>query len=139
MTFSIKPIDPKLFAEIYTPAVAKELDQFIYATNNWSNDLSLRTWAIDESDRACLLQVKMADRMNSDQSYAFVWNQNVVLIKEVRYSTFAIVHASQALSSQMDQVTQMMRGALRVGGRLLNGVTDPNHSWAVPNAEFITE
>ena len=55
MAFEIKTIDPVLFAEIYTPEAAKELDQFIYPSRNWTTRIGQSRWAIDESKRACLI------------------------------------------------------------------------------------
>ena len=136
MAFEIKPIDPKLFAEFYTPAVARELDQFIYASRIWTKDLSGKRWAIDEQRGACFLWVHMADRMNSDRSYALVWQGWVVLISQKAYCQYVIVYASEKVHSRMDEVEEMMREALRLGGEFLDGTTDPTSTRAVPCAEF---
>lgn len=139
MAFEIKTIDPALFAEIYTPKVTKELDRFIYPSRNWIDDIGGQTWAFDEARRACLIWVHMADRLDSQQSYALVWDSDVVLISQVDYCRYAIVHASEGLQRRMDETKEMMREALRVGGELLDGTTDPKNSFAVPYAEFVDQ
>ncbi len=136
MTFSVKPIDPKLFAEIYTPMVAKELDQFIYASKNWATDLQGKRWALDEGKRACLLRTPMMDRMDSHMSYSFVWEGQTVLIRQIDFCQYKIVHASPMPSTKMDEIKRMMREALLIGGELLKGIADENNSFAVPAAEF---
>jgi hypothetical protein len=136
MAFEIKSIDPKLFAEIYTPAVAKELDQHIYASRNWIDDVSGRKWAIDEARRACFIKVHMADRMHSTLCYALVWHEGVALIDQVAFCKYRLVYWSPSFSVELEEVKVMMREALRVGGELLNGVSDQSDSFAVPHAEF---
>lgn len=139
MTFEVKPIDPKLFAEIYTTKVTTELDQFIYPSRNWIDGIGRRKWVIDEIRRACLIWVRMADRMHSHDSYALVWNNQTVLINQLEYCRYAIVHASEGLRGQMNEAKEMMREALRVGGERLDGTTDPKSSFAVPCAEFVDQ
>lgn len=139
MAFEIKSIDPTLFAEIYTPAVAKELDQYIYASRNWIGDLSGRSWAIDDVRRACVIWVHMADRMNGDHCFAFVWNQQVVLIKEIDYCRYSIVHASSTLGDRLGDAKKMIEEALRAGGRFLRGALEANESNLIPNLQFVEQ
>lgn len=139
MAFEIKPIDPALFTEIYTPAVAKELDQYIYASRNWVKNIDGQTWAIDEAKKACLIWVRMGDRMNGDTSYALVWDGRVALISQKAYCKYAIVYASSTLQEVMNEVKEMMREALRIGGESLDGTTDPTSMSAVPHAEFVNK
>ena len=62
-----------------------------------------------------------------------------MLISEKDYCCYAIVHASESLSARMGEAKEMMREALRVGGRFLDGKTDPKSSSAVPQAEFLNQ
>lgn len=139
MAFEIKPIDPTLFAQIYTPAVAKELDQFIYASRNWIGDLNEKRWAIDKSRQACLIWVHMLDRMNSDHCFALVWNQQVVLIKEVGYCQYSVVYASPSLGERLNDAKEMMREALQMGGRFLRGSQETKKSNLIPNLQFVKQ
>jgi len=137
MAFEIKPIDPVLFAEIYTPRVAKELDQYIFASRNWVNDLSGRRWAIDDARRACVVWVHMIDRMNSDHCFALIWNEQVVLIKEVEYCCYSIVYASSTLGNRLSEAKEMIGEALRAGGRFLRGALETEKSNLIPRIQFI--
>ncbi len=137
MAFEIKNIDPVLFAEIFTPTVMKELNRRIHIPRNWIADIDRRRWAIDEEKRACVIWVHMADRMNSQQSYSLVWNDQVMLISQLQYCRYDIVYASAGLQEGMADAKDLMREALRVGGEHLDGTTDPNDSSAIPHAEFV--
>ncbi len=139
MTFEIKTIDPALFAELYTAKVTKELDRFIYPTRNWIQDVGQRRWAIDSGRKSCLIRVHMGDRMHSHDSYALVWNNQAVLISQLEYCRYVIVHASEDLQGRMDEAMEMMREALRIGGMRLDGTTDPKSMWAIPHAEFVDQ
>lgn len=138
MPFSIRPIDAELFASIYTPAMARELDEHIYASRSWIGELSRQNWAIDEERRACMFWVHMPDRVSCQQSYVFAWNQGVVLIRQFEVSRYSIVHASPRLNLWIDEVRSMMREALLKGGKLLDGPSPAKDStWASGYAESI--
>jgi hypothetical protein len=139
MTFEIKLIDREAFDEIWTSEVAKQLDGgYIYSTENWSQDLSRRTWAIDEEKRACLIWVHMADRLNGANCYAYVMRGEFALIRNISYCTYSVVTVSAGLQSRIEEVKQMVGDALRAGGVHLDGVTDPKNVFAVPDARFVS-
>jgi hypothetical protein len=139
MTFEIKLVDRETFDEIWTPEVAKQLDgEYIYSTENWSQDLSRRTWAIDEEERACLIWVHMADRLDGATCYAFVMKGEFALIRNISYCVYSIVTVSTGLQSRIEEVKKMVGDALRLGGERLNGVTDPKNILAVPKPTFVS-
>lgn len=124
MPFSIQPIDPTLFKSIYTHAMAAELDEYIYASRSWIGEQSRQRWAIDEQRRACLFWVHMPDRVSSQQSYVFAWNRGVVLLRQFELSRYSIIYASPGLTPCMEEVRDMMREAIVIGGDRLHDIND---------------
>lgn len=122
MPFSIQRIDPALLNSIYTHAMARELDEYIYASRSWIGELSHQKWAIDGQRRACLFWVHMPDRLSSQQSYVFAWNHGVVLLRQFEPSRYSILYASPRLNHCMETVRDMMREAIVVGGDRLSSV-----------------
>lgn len=122
MPFSIQAIDPSLFNSIYTHAMARELDEYVYASRSWIGELSGQPWAIDEQRRACLFWVHMPDRVSSQQSHVFAWNHGVVLLRQFEPSRYSIIYASARLNHCMETVRDMMREAIVAGGDRLHGL-----------------
>lgn len=124
MPFSIRPIDPILFKRIYTPALAAELDEYIYDSRSWIREQCGKLWVIDEQRHACLFWVHMPDRLSSQQSYVFASSQGVVLLRQFESSRYSIIHASPELAGHMETVRTMMREAILAGGDRLNGTNE---------------
>lgn len=139
MSFVITSIDPKLFAEIYTPAMAQELDEHIFYPQDGLEELVGKRWAVDEERRACLFWVHLPDRIGRQQSYVFAWNHKVALIREFENCRYSIVYASPGLTERMDAARNMMREAILIGGHLLDGLSgesETESSRASLNAEL---
>jgi hypothetical protein len=116
MTFEIKPMSRENFDVIWTPKIASELDEIIYATENWVNEIDDRTWAVDEENDAYFFRVQMANRLDGAMCYALIVGGDFSLIRKVKYGIYSIAATSAGLKDHLEQVQRMTRDALILGG-----------------------
>lgn len=144
MKFETKPIDQEFFDAIYTPEIARQLDNFIYPTQNWS-DLSRRRWMVDTTQDAYFFEVSLADRLDWAFSYVFIQHGEFALIRTAGDCLYAFVTISAGMASRLERAKRLIAEALRVGGVFLDGQYDlpsefgvnlPNIN-AIPDAQFV--
>jgi hypothetical protein len=116
MTFEIKPINRSAFDAVWTPEIARQLDKIIYATENWINELEDRTWAVDEATGAHFIRVQMANRLDGAMCYVLIIGGDFALIRKVKYGVYSIATTSAGLKDHLDQVKEMTKEALTLGG-----------------------
>jgi hypothetical protein len=118
VAFEIKPIDRVKFDTVWTPDIARQLDKIIYATENWINELEDRTWAVDDVKGAHFIRVQMANRLDGAMCYALIVGGDFALIRKVKYGVYSIATTSAGLKNHLDQVEEMTKEALTLGGEL---------------------
>lgn len=142
MPFEIKPVDRTTFEAIWTPAVRAQLDEFIYGTDHWFDDMDIRPnlWVIDETTQTTLIRVGMANKFDAADCYALVQRNEFALIRNVSWGTYTIAAYSTGFSKRMDEAEELVTKALLVGGQRLDGnpwpeKKDPNRS--IPYVNFV--
>jgi hypothetical protein len=141
MAFEIKPIDIKIFRSIWVPEVQVPLDRLIYPTENWTDELSDSSWAVDHLEGAYVIKVVMSNRMDGANCYVLVKNSEFALIRNVRYGIYTVVKVSTGFENSLDQVYSMVEEALLLGGERLNGEGAKyralNGYWPVSTVQFV--
>lgn len=120
---------------VYSAAETNELGHLMYRKHGWPKDMHHTRWAVDRERRRFLVLLPWT-RDDSTMRYLFGQDGAPVIISNVAYGQFAILHLSPALKHRVDEVMQSMREALREGGLWLDGNLIGNELFAVPDAQF---
>ena len=126
MTFEIKPVDRATFDAIWTPSVRAQLDEIIYSTDHWVDDMERAIWVIDNSTQTTVKRVRMANKFDAAECYALVQQGEFALIRNVGWGTYTIAAYSTGFSQRIDEVKNLATEALLLGGRQLDGNPEPD-------------
>ncbi len=135
MAYVIKNLKPEDLDQIYPPAEDEAISMFTYAKRQWPQDMHGLPWAIDEGTGTFLLRLPRL-RIDVARRYMFGMPGGVAMIRFEKYCLYSFLYISPSLQSHLGDVTVRIRDTFKMAGEEIDGTSDKNSTFAVPNAQF---
>ena len=135
MTYEIKKLKYEDLDRIYPEAEKEAIGRITTEKRFWPRDMYGGSWAIDEQTGVFLAYIPSV-RLDAANRYVFGMPGGVALLRKEAYCLFSALYLSPGLSDRMAEVQANVRDIFRAAGELIDGRTDENDEFAVPNAQI---
>lgn len=135
MTYQIKPLKYEDLDRIYLEAEKDEIGRITVEKRHWPQDMFRAPWAVDEQTGVFLSWIPSV-RLDAANRYLFGMPGGVAILRMEAYCLFAVLYLSPGLRDRMDEVRANVRDVFRAAGMFIDGTTDENDAFAVPNAQI---
>jgi hypothetical protein len=135
MAFELKKLKYEDLDRIYPEAEKEAIGRITTEKRYWPKDMYQAPWAIDEKTGVFLAWIPGV-RLDAAERYLFGMPGGVALLRMEAYCLFSILYLSPGLRDHMDEVQANVRDVFRAAGEFIDGTTDENDCFAVPNAQI---
>ena len=135
MDYEIKRVKHEDLDRIYPDGEDEAISKFTHAKRHWPQDMHHISWAINEQSGVFLMALPMM-RVDVANRYIFGMPGGVALIRQEKYCLYSLLYVSPGLQRRVDEVKDRIREIFKMAGEAIDGTTDENSSFAVPNAQF---
>lgn len=135
MTYEIKRIHHQDLDRIYPEAEKQAIGRVTTDKAHWMGVMQGSPWAIDEQSGVFLTHLPGV-RLDAAYRYLFGMPGGVAILRMEAYCLFAVLYISPSLRHRIDEVQANVRDVFKAAGMLINGTTDENDEFAVPNAQL---
>jgi hypothetical protein len=135
MSYEIKPLRYEDLDRIYPEAEKDAIGRITNEKRHWPQDMYGGAWAVDEQTGVFLAYIPCV-RLDPARRYLFGIPGGVAILRMEAYCLFAVLYLSPGLRDRMDEVQTHVRDVFRAVGEFIDGTTDENDAFAVPNARI---
>lgn len=135
MTYEIKKLQYQDLDRIYPEAEKEALGRIIVEKRHWPQDMFRAPWAVDERSGVFLAWIP-SERLDAANRYLFGMPGGVAILRMQAYCLFTVLYLSPSLRDRWDEVQANVRDVFKAAGEFIDGTTDENDAFAVPNAQI---
>lgn len=135
MTYEIKKLQYQDLDRIYPEAEKDGIGRFTTEKRHWPQDMYGGAWAVDEQTGVFLAYIP-CERLDAARRYLFGMPGGVAILRMQAYCLFTVLYLSPSLRDRWDEVQANVRDVFKAAGEFIDGTTDENDAFAVPNAQI---
>nr|WP_316640418.1 hypothetical protein [uncultured Roseateles sp.] len=135
MSYEIKPLKYEDLDRVYPEEEKDAIGRITKDRQNWMQCMHGSNWAVDEQTGVFLTHLPGV-RLDAAYRYLFGMPGGVALIRNEGYCLYSFLYVSPSLLDRMEEVKNRIREIFKMAGVEIDGVTDEESVFAVPNAQF---
>ncbi len=135
MPYEIKSLQNDDLDRIYPEAEKQAIGRVTTEKAHLMGVLQGSPWAIDEQSGVFLTHLPGV-RLDAAYRYLFGMPGGVAILRMVGYCSFTVLYLSPSLRQRINDVQANVRDVFRATGMLIDGTTDANDEFAVPDAQL---
>ena len=132
MNYEIKPFKQEDLDRIYPEVESEAISRITEKKKNWMQYVQGSNWIVN----GVFLTHLPGVRLDAAYRYLFGMPGGVALIRNEGYCLYSFLYVSPGLLGRIEEVKEKIREIFKIAGVEINGVTDQESIFAVPNAQF---